>query len=136
MTFLPSTLDFLKSLGFEFALDYDDELIISSPEWIDPKQIAGAFATDYREATVTQLRINRERALEQFVGGPLSGRHCGLMFGPRAISVKRYRLPFEGGAHWCAYFVKIDGRAIFCGMTTSEKKARTLAASSDLAKMK
>ncbi len=106
---------FLESLGFAFGLDLEGNLEIECPgDLPPPAQIGASLYTDGIKNAI-QWRANLAR--RQCVGGPFNGQRHGHGLGC-AVCLRERR------AKWAAYFVVLDGRAFFCGMATSERKAR------------
>ena len=119
-TFLPDSFKLLKMLGFRFSLDWDGEVEIEAPEFIDVEQLAARVRSEWLEAIQSRLRIESANRMHQCVGGPFSGQPHHKIY-PTPVCIK------VGPAQWAAYGTRIDGRAIFAGMATSEAKARKLA---------
>jgi hypothetical protein len=133
MKYLPDTIRFLETLGFEFQLDWDDELEISHPSEIQPEQVSLALR-QYADYIVAYLRRRRQKALSHCIGGPFSGRRHGWYYWP-SFDGTRYR-QFHGlnvsRAKWAVYELMKDGRAYFRGYATSRKKARAGLIASEL----
>lgn len=116
---LPDTVRFLESLGFTFHLDWDDELQIDYPEDLTPERIALTLG-EYRQHIVRTLKNRAEHDRMQLVGGPFNGeRHGWTTCWGRTLHARKVKR-----AWWAAYQLQEDGRAIFKGYATSEKKAR------------
>ncbi len=119
MSCLPSLPEFLESLGFEFHLDFDRQLIIEYPEELTVQDMAialGPLSGGIREHLEGRQRI----AMHTCMGGPLDGKpHMWPYWNSRKIYAVRVKR-----AHWAAYRLQRDGRAIFQGYATSQKKAR------------
>jgi hypothetical protein len=116
----PDLITVLRWAGFELELDYDDELVITHPEDIDPKALAEYLGECHGAKIRDTLKARAYWERHQCVGGPFNGRRHGLTWGD--IFVLRVRR----GA-WAAYAVGKDGRAMFAGIASSEAAARRLA---------
>lgn len=117
MNRLPSILEFLEMCGFEFELDYDDELIITAPTELDPQKIRQWLWQKHDGHIVSLLKLRAEVDRWRLVGGPCHGRRHWKDPGDYVV----HRV---ARAKWSVYKVWPDGRAVFCGYASSEKKAR------------
>lgn len=116
---IKGAVPFLESLGFEFHLDFDEELQIEYPEDLTPEEIATAAGAATKE--IVEMLKGRARTLRrQHFGGPMHGKPHGGYWWNRPV----YHLGF---ARWAAYVIDRDGRAIYVGEATSKKKAQKLA---------
>lgn len=127
------TIALLESVGFQFGLDFDDELIVEYPLEFDPKVLADKVATDHAKETVQFLKARAMRQRQQFIGGPLNGQqHEGLpwlaiQIGENPLRLANYGFLARclGPAEWAVYIGNpADGRAFYHGTATSQKKAR------------
>jgi hypothetical protein len=115
-------LDFLQLLGFEFHIDFDDELQVGCPpEDLEFRQSVCNWIYQSRDAMKKRVLDRAAYDKYQFVGGPFNGRrHCLSRWDGR-VAMKL------GRAKWAAYYLIEDGRALYAGEATSERKARDLA---------
>jgi len=108
----------LRSLGVELGLDWDDELLIGCPDLIFGATVE-EIVREHTDQIRTELAAAGRRAMRQFVGGPLNGKPHIVYYHPGA-----YRGFRQGPRRWAVYEFQQDGRAMFRGWATSEKKAR------------
>jgi len=108
----------LRSLGVELGLDWDDELLITCPEFIAGSAIE-TLLREHADQLRTELAAAARRRMRQFVGGPLNGKPHIVYYSPGACRGFR-----QGPRRWAVYQFQRDGRALFRGWATSEKKAR------------
>ncbi|KKN81069.1 hypothetical protein LCGC14_0322880 [marine sediment metagenome] len=113
-------IDVLEALGFKLGLDWDGELIMQQPESIKPGLVSSWIA-DHKAEVSKELSARGQREKYVFVGGPYDGRRHGHGWcsAPILIHIKR--------GEWVAYVVQQDGRAVFYGNASSQRKARRLA---------
>lgn len=122
MNNLPHLLPFLESIGCQFTLDWDDELSVAVPENLSPFDLDNALKP-LRAGIVAAIKTRARNALYVCLGGPLDGkRHEWFYNGWGGCTA--YKAVKVCRAHWAVYEVHSDGRAIFKGYTTSQKKAR------------
>lgn len=128
---LPDSLRFLEWLGFEFSIDFDDELVIElrKARWVDETRCR-AWATHYAVAIKQALRWRAARERKRFLGGPWDGwphDHSGYC-SFHIVLPTACRLPGVKGAKsiWSAYRLMKDGRATFVGNASSKEKALCL----------
>ena len=119
---MPFELDFLRILGFEFDLDWDNELTIECPEEID-MELFVTWLRKFVPAIKQRLKFEGIRAKECFVGGPYNGQEYFNYIPPNnplCLHIKR--------AKWAVYMTKSsdDPRAWFMGYATSKKKGKEL----------
>lgn len=113
---LPSTVRFLERLGFEFHLDWNDELEIHSPE-ITAADIVSELEK-YEDDVTGQILRRAASNLEQFVGGPFNGqRHDAIYWGQNQFIGRKV-----SRAKWAVYELQKDGRAFFRGWAKSKVK--------------
>ena len=127
-------LEFLESLGVEFEIDWDDEVIITVPrEGISYAEIEQALQP-VSKRLVNQARYRAKARRSVFVGGTLNGQEvesrthgirsewCHRMADGKLGH--RIRRRIKRGC-WEVYEQgDTDGRAFFRGYATSEQKAR------------
>ena len=117
---LPFELDFLRACGYRFGLDWDGEVQIEPPEFLDVASVT-ALIERFQPGIETQLGFEGRRARSVCVGGPKNGTPVtGSYWQPTLFHIKR--------GEWAVYKAKdyIDPRAWFVGKATSKKKARAL----------
>ena len=119
---LPFDLDFLRALGFEFSLDWDDEVLVKPPASLEVRDVAGLIA-EFKDLILRRLKTDAHHDQQVCVGGPCSGkRHDGCGCTPILFHLCR--------RSWAVYKTKsypsTDERAWFIGMTTSKAKARRM----------
>lgn len=121
MTFV-KLLDAFRELGYSIHEDWDGELLIEEPEYIDVGTATAILMVGENQIRHS-LSFEQEIKLSRFMGGPLDGKRHEE---PSKILKEKERL--KGfrieRAKWAVYYFETDGRAIFRGYATSEKKAR------------
>lgn len=116
-------LDLLRALGVHLALDFDNSLDWEIHEAsIDLKRL-NAYILDHQKQLADKLRGEARIATHVYCGGPFDGRKHGRCAGSDFHAIK------IAPAKWVAYCTmnQNDGRLVYCGETTSQKKARALA---------
>ena len=116
--YIPGTLEALEELGVAFSLDWDNTLIVDVPESLSRNAVV-AFIGKYEDAFARQVGNRAAASRRCFVGGPYAGQshdQCWLEGQFRGLHVKRGK--------WAVYKFCDDGRALFKGYASSEKKAR------------
>jgi hypothetical protein len=111
-------LNFIRALGVQVGLDFDDELLIETPDSISRDTIL-ATLKPYRTDLTQSLKAEGLFLRSYHFGGPLDGQ-------PHAYS--RWGNPYHAvhvaRAKWAVYQVDRDQRALFRGYATSERKAK------------
>ena len=108
----------LTILGVDLGLDWDDELLVTCPEFITGNTLEDVVR-EHADQIRTEIAARAGRARRQFVGGPFNGKRHDVNFVPGC-----YRGVKVGLRRWAVYHFQRDGRAIFRGWATSEMKAR------------
>lgn len=117
---LPFDLDFMRAIGYQFGQDWDGEVVIEPPEFLDVERTTNLIRR-FQKGIKRRLYFEGRRAREVCVGGPKNGaRHSGSPISPVLFHIRR--------GEWAVYRVKNirDPRAWFLGIATSKKKARQL----------
>jgi hypothetical protein len=120
---VPFDLDFIRALGFHVGQDWDDELVIEPPEFLDVDSVA-ELVRRFEKGIKKRLYFEAQRRLSVCVGGPKNGTPadgCSGLSGPVCFHIKR--------GEWAVYARKRnsnDPRCWFIGTATSKKKARQL----------
>lgn len=132
-------LELLEELGFEFELDFDDELLWTVPESITGKEVhAAIFRLGMEDHALKRpFMFRAAQARSVFCGGPLNGssttryepKSRSFLSGGRYFYVEFY-LIHRGRADWLVYRAQRKGgeyRGFFIGTASSKKKAIDLA---------
>lgn len=114
-----SLVEFLESLGVKISLDWDDTIQVEFPDSV-PMELVRAACTIATDSIKSTMISRRERRIRTCSGGPLHGK-------PHNTCWSNAMVGHESRGKWYVYHVMPDGRAIFRGYATSEKKARALA---------
>lgn len=124
---LPTLVQFLQRLGFEIGEDFDGQWNFHCPQHLTmtPGEIGRAMMP-YADQVVSEIRGRMAWERRQFVGGPFNGQQYGGSPWMHRFVLKVAR------AKWAVYVVKdrhnrMDQRAFFVGLATSESKGRRLA---------
>lgn len=119
--YIPDAMDFLAAFGVRAYIDLDDELIFD----YENRDISIAELvqelSQYQWAVRNMVMRRAERDRERFMGGPLDGQSHRYAWARQIFAHRVSR------AKWASYSIFRDGRGIFRGYATSEKKARQLA---------
>ena len=118
----PRLGDVAEHLGYTLSLDLDGDLIVAPPLTIDVAKLTALIELHHQPlANLVQRRAENDR--QRYHGGPLDGqRHDRFHSWP--WSTPRYFGVHIQRAKWAVYQLWEDGRAIFQGYATSEKKAK------------
>lgn len=117
---IPGTIQVFRELGYSFGLDWDGEVMIHAPEFLDVDTTTKLLKR-FGVGLSAQLEYEGREAKSVCVGGPKSGESYGTYCtGPILFHISR--------ARWAVYKLKPyrdkDPRAWFVGYATSKKKAR------------
>ena len=115
-TYLSPT-EVLEALGFQLALDWDESLMIESELPLTNDQSKWFFLNQAELRCSLLSRAQAERTV--FMGGSLNGQRHGL-YG-RSGTHKHMHIK---NRHWETYRFEKDGRLVFVGKSTSERKAK------------
>ena len=119
---IPGIVHFLESVGFQFELDWDDELTIVYPADLTGETLADALAK-HGNAIIKTVKVAAAAERRQCMGGPYNGTQHGWGTDERIV------LPICRGK-WVVYLVAADGRAWFRGYATSKREGKRLEISS------
>ena len=128
------SVELLEDMGFRFSLDWDESVIVSEPESIDPKAVAELLSQQACAETIKCVLKHRALAdRRRFIGGPFDGKPHRLWFKPSLSRTDKdgrftHEPVFAGvrvkRGHWAVYEILPDERAVYRGVASSESKAR------------
>lgn len=113
----------LKAAGVTLSLDWDNSMSVTAGELVpyELRQLVEEFRGDLTRTLV----FRAQNATWVFSGGPWDGKKHGIYLGGRMGMSLRI-----GPKRWAAYRTMsqsgVDGRLIYCGEATSEKKANLM----------
>lgn len=115
---------FLRALGFDFHVDWDQSLIIKEPDQVSVGDVLDALSAGREDWVELIRRTVLNEAVEErsrLMGGPLDGKRHSERVYRTAAYFKGFRV---ARAKWAVYEIQPDSRAFFRGYATSECKAR------------
>jgi hypothetical protein len=122
--------EILTAAGYRFSLDFDDEVLVESPEQLDRDGIDKVMQ---KAMYSIQCRLRSDRRVDQqvFVGGPLAGQRHGDQ-----VRLDGKMFVKLGPKRWACYgkpIVKLAGigyvpaddpRLFFLGIASSQRNAK------------
>ncbi len=118
----PTLLDVATHLGYTLSLDVDGELVVKGPLAINVRNLS-ALLRYYRFPLARHIQHLADDDRCRFYGGPLDSRQHGRSdYGKSRLP--RYWAYRQARAKWVVFQPTDDGRAIFRGWATSEKKGK------------
>lgn len=124
-------LDLLAAAGVTVSLDFDNTLEFDVPEELYLARLR-AYLFDHATELAQNLLARHKYERRVFSGGPFDGQLHG-----RSVSWSIGHSVKIARGRWAAYCTLgryDDGRLVYCGEATSEKKARKLALDTYVAK--
>lgn len=124
-------MDLLRELGFAFAVDFDDSLIVDAPVFINPQSVVDLLMEGPDTIVWRVLREQREQ--RRFLhGGPCHGQRAPdgiqvLQNGRWFEKEPRWHFQHVGRAQWAVYRIEHDGRGFYVQDVTSRLRAKHLA---------